>query len=340
MPDVVDYDKGSCDYESYWIERRYEDQAERFALKKMISCIPQLRRNVIADLGGGYGRLLHVYYPYYKHIFLVDYSLNHLRKAVCFHKDKANIVYLAANVYHLPFADGSIDTTLMVRVLHHIEDVKCLIKELSRVAKFNLILDCPNKRHFLNVVRSILTCSIGNTMSYEPYSQPARKKDALKRQVKQIFYNYHPKWVESIALKVGLRVQKSLSVSNFRNPIIKKIIPLSVLNFLERNLQSLLAPFLFGPNIWMLFTKTQPFCLTCKDQSKEQKYKSNFSSGCKMLRYPQCLKPTFLVESLCSIVVCPKCYGRLEFEAEFTWCKKCHTKYKLIDGKIWDFRVR
>ena len=44
----------------------------------------------------------------------------------------------------IPMADGSVDTIVLVEVLEHVKEYEPLIKELSRVARRNVIITVPN----------------------------------------------------------------------------------------------------------------------------------------------------------------------------------------------------
>jgi len=314
MVDIADYDKSKYDYEQYWINRQYEDLSERIALKKMISNISTKRCGIIADLGCGYGRLLPVYFEQFRHIILFDYSLELLRKAHNIYKNKQNISYILGNVYKMPFKDKSIDVVLLVRVLHHIEDVFRLFREFERVVRFNLIIDCPNKRHFISILRGLFTGSLKEVLSNAPYKQPPKKSETISGNVKQIFYNYNPKWIEKIANDVSggnLTVSRILSVSNLRNPFVKKMVPLFILKFLEDKLQKPFSYILFGPSIWMLFSR-RPANVPKADNK-------HFS----------------LRESL----LCPACHSDLVFNKTEFFCNKCNKSYRLLENSIWDFRV-
>jgi len=72
------------------------------------------------------------------------------------------------------------------------------------------------------------------------------------------FINYHPVWIEKNLTKYSFRVINKLSVSNFRSPLFKKMIPLFLALWLERRLQSFLARLNFGPSIFLLAQKEGP----------------------------------------------------------------------------------
>ena len=86
--ELSDYDKYQYDYEEYWknpeINRSYEDQSERAALKKLLpkaDLLPSGETSWFCDLGAGFGRLFDCYKDRYQNIILSDYSLENLKKA-------------------------------------------------------------------------------------------------------------------------------------------------------------------------------------------------------------------------------------------------------------------
>jgi len=61
--------------------------------------------------------------------------------------------------------------------------------------------------------------------------------------------------VEDMLKKNGFEIQEKLSVSNFRSPLIKKIVPEAVLLALEDILQKPLSYLNFGPSIFIKAVK-------------------------------------------------------------------------------------
>lgn len=311
-PSITDYDKKEYDYSKYWERenRQYEHRAEILALKRLLKKTPENRRDFFVDFGGGYGRLMPVYAPFFRHVTLVDYSIKNLEKGVELAEKYGitNISFVAANLYHLPFKDKSINSGSLIRVIHHIENLRLLFSELGRVLNSNLVIDCPNKRHFLAMVRSLLSGNLKETLSDTPYQQPHREDSQDFTGGPQIFLNYNPKTLEKIAAPFKFRRIKRLSVSNLRSSTLKKIIPLAVLNGIESVLQHLFAIFLFGPQIWILFEK-------------------------------QTKTPSDTPTSIHDLIFCPKCNGKVRFRQSDCKCTKCGKIWK-VDGKIWDFRYK
>lgn len=85
------------------------------------------------DLGCGYGRLSGILAKKSRNLVLVDYSMTGMRRARQRMLDEGLSAYfLLADVSHLPFRSGSIDTVAMFRVFHHFSDPETAIREIVR----------------------------------------------------------------------------------------------------------------------------------------------------------------------------------------------------------------
>ena len=105
-----------------------EDLAERIALRHLLP--PTGRR--LLDIGPGFGRLAE-FYQGYEQVILLDYSRSLLRQAQERLGRDGRLVYVAASFYTMPLAKQVVDTAMMVRVMHHVEDVPTLLNEVARV---------------------------------------------------------------------------------------------------------------------------------------------------------------------------------------------------------------
>uniref|UniRef100_A0A7C4R4E4 Class I SAM-dependent methyltransferase n=1 Tax=candidate division CPR3 bacterium TaxID=2268181 RepID=A0A7C4R4E4_UNCC3 len=310
---ISDYDKYNYDYQKYWdnkeINRNYENEAEKSALLKLFNkqnTLPSIENAWFCDLGSGFGRLFDVYKKYYKNIILIDYSLENLKKAKELIEKKEensvyNVYFIAANAYQLPFKNESIDCLMSIRTIHHMEESEKFIDQIRSAIRSRgyLILEYANKRHFIEVLRGILGKSKMKPFNIEPY----KRGDDL-------FFNFHPKYIYN-KLSSGFSILKSISVSNFRSGLIKKIIPLKILLPLDRALQPFFNLIKFGPSIFILAQK--------KDHPKNEEEKE--------------------ITEISNVLQCPHC-GDTEMIILKTEvrCKKCEKRYNVIDG-IYDFRI-
>lgn len=245
---VADYDQDNYDYEKYWenvdVDRKYEDIAEREVITQLL---PK-SGNWFCDLGGGFGRLFGTYEDKFKNVILADYSMHNL--VVAQKKLKSDehrqVYFIALNAYHLPFQDGALEAMLSVRLLHHIENTSEFFKEVNRVIApgGELVLEYPNKRHFLEIMRSVVGKS-----SMKPFSLEPTKRGEL-------FYNYHPEFIKRLMAKSGLTIKRLMSVSNLRHNIFKKVFGVKVMALTERSLRGVFSMIKFGPSIFVLAQKT------------------------------------------------------------------------------------
>ncbi|MFA7308548.1 MAG: methyltransferase domain-containing protein [Patescibacteria group bacterium] len=304
MQNIADYDKQGYDYTQYWedkdITRKYEDQAERIAIKRMLRHIPE--GGTYLDLGAGFGRLFGAYASHFDTVIVSDYSIENLKKAHSMHATRENTYFVAANAYHLPFRDQSLSALQTVRMMHHIENADGVMAEISRTIKESgyAVIEYANKRHFLAVVKYFMRKGKRNPFKHEPEDQS------------DLFYNFHPTWIEGKIRKSGLSIRRILSVSNLRAGLIKKILPVSVMVLLEKVFQILFAPIRFAPSIFVLAQKGTGKLKNSR--TKEQ-------------------------EALTGILQCPSCTSHLLLFAQtHILCNGCHKSYPIIDG-IYDFRV-
>lgn len=248
MSEKVISDYNGYDYKKeFWenADRQYEDQADRMAIRKLL---PK-RMEKFADIGGGYGRLANEYLKRAHKIYLFDYSKTELEQAKEIYGDK--IETKAGDIYDLPFKDGELDGLMMVRVTHHLKDMKKAVAELYRVLKPGgvAVIEVANKRTLPKMARFMTGRSKVN---------PFDKKVANYKEIsKDGFYNYHPKYVEEIFEKTGFRCERVLSVSNFRSRALKKMIGTNRLVKMEDSAQKALAPIRFAPSIYYKLRKPE-----------------------------------------------------------------------------------
>lgn len=247
---MVFYDE--FDYPLYWKGRDYEDKAEKIALKKFLDFIPL--RDSLIDIGAGFGRHTKIYAPLFNKCLLVDPAKNLLIQAQESLVGFSNLTFRVGNVEKLPVESESFQTALMVRVLHHLEKPEEAFKEIFRVLEPGgfLILEFANKIHFLARIRALIKGNFSFTSDL--FAQEQRSLESI-RDGKISFLNHHPQKIEKELRKAGFTIVSRLSVSNLRSPLFKRIIPLSLLLFLENLLQKLLAKFYFGPSIFILARK-------------------------------------------------------------------------------------
>ena len=128
-PPVCDYE-GSGYRTDFWEGRgrEYEDLTERSALRRLL---PAGGRRV-AHLGAGFGRMTGELSAF-DQVIVLDYSRTMLRDARARLGDSGRYVYVAADIYRLPLAEGSCDAAVMERVIHHMADVPAALRQIRAI---------------------------------------------------------------------------------------------------------------------------------------------------------------------------------------------------------------
>jgi ubiquinone/menaquinone biosynthesis C-methylase UbiE len=227
---------------NFWAgqQREYEHFADRLAVRRLI---PKSGER-IADICGGFGRLLPLYFGKYAEVHLFDYAQNLLDEAKAAHGDK--VVTTQGSVYSLPYQSGRFDACVMVRASHHLEDLPLAISEIARVLKPHgtFVIEIANKRNVLEIIRYLLGKSTMRPFDLAPTSRNDKG-----------FYNFHPAYVEALFAKQNLKIKKVLFVSFFRLPILKKVLGWRVLSALEWLVQYPLGFLKLSPSIYYQLEK-------------------------------------------------------------------------------------
>ncbi|HUY53506.1 MAG TPA: class I SAM-dependent methyltransferase [Candidatus Dormibacteraeota bacterium] len=244
------YDDPNFDYTQYWVGREYENASEEIAIKRLLK--NKKFKNAV-DVGGGYGRLCVLLRKFSDEVTLVEPSSKQLDIAKHYLGDESDIKLSQQTADDLKFSDQSVDLLTMIRVMHHLPDPNPTLKELHRVLTDDgyLIIEVANYSHFLNRVKFMLRAKKVPEEPVDIRSRKNRGSDVIA------FVNHNPKTVIKQLAHNGLRVEKILSVSNFRNPLLKRMVPMSVLLFAERLLQPILAKSFFGPSIFLLVKRAK-----------------------------------------------------------------------------------
>ena len=222
-PPVCDYE-GSDYQASFWDtgHRAYEDAVEAIALRRLLPANGRL----MLELGAGAGRNTNRYQNY-DHVALVDYSRSQLEQARKRLGESERFLFVAADVYRLPFVGGLFDGATMIRTLHHMAEPKLALSQVHRVMVPGgmFILEFANKRNLKAMLRYCL-----GKQTWSPYTLDPVEFAALN-------FDFHPKAVWGYLDGVGFTVDKKLTVSHLRVEALKRILPLQVLVGLDALLQ-------------------------------------------------------------------------------------------------------
>jgi SAM-dependent methyltransferase len=179
--------------------------------------LPEGGRRLI-DIGGGFGRLSS-YYERFDEVVLFDYSTSLLRQARDRLGGKGRIKYVAGSFYDMPFVDGTFDLAMMVRVMHHVEDVPALLREVARALAGGgmYVVEYASKRHLKSIVRYALRGQDWSPFAAEP------------QELSEMHYNFQPSWMDDRLAEAGFHVKHQRSVSHFRLPVLKRLVPARIL---------------------------------------------------------------------------------------------------------------
>jgi ubiquinone/menaquinone biosynthesis C-methylase UbiE len=223
QPPICNYE-GSDYQTSFWEQggRAYEDQAEAIALKRLL---PE-GGDLLLELGAGAGRNT-PRYTGFKQIVLLDYSLTQLQQAKEHLGRNQRYIYVAADIYKLPFVDGLFDAATMIRTLHHMTEPRAALQQIRRSMQTGgiFILEYANKQNLKAILRYFI-----RRQAWSPFTEESVEFEKLN-------FDFHPKAIRGWLKETGFNLQKQLAVSYFRLGLFKQNLPNSMLTKLETWLQ-------------------------------------------------------------------------------------------------------
>ncbi|MDH3943997.1 MAG: class I SAM-dependent methyltransferase [Anaerolineae bacterium] len=237
QPPVCDYE-GSDYQTSFWEQggRAYEDAAEQIALKRLL---PD-RGELLLEIGAGAGRNTPRYQGYDR-IVLLDFSRTQLQQAQARLGRGGRYIYVAADVYKMPFVEGLFDGATMIRTLHHMADAPRALKEVRYTLQPGAVflLEYANKRNLKAILRYLIRRQNWNPFTREPV------------EFEKLNFDFHPKAVRAWLKAVGFAVERQLTVSHFRVGLIKRLVPAKLLALLDGLLQPTGAWWQYTPSVFV-----------------------------------------------------------------------------------------
>ena len=242
------YNDPAFNYAHYWQGRDYEHRAEVLALRRLLR---GRRFGHAVDVGGGYGRLSVILSDYADRVTLVDPSAQQLELSRQILPASATVERELMDAANLRFEDGSIDLATMIRVLHHLPEPTAELAELSRILRPGgyAVVEAANSAHAANRIGHLARGKRIPESVLDIRSEESRQRGAAP------FVNHHPRAISRQLQAAGLQVQRVLSVSNLRHPVVKSVLPEWFMLSLERAAQRPLARLHFGPSIFFLLRK-------------------------------------------------------------------------------------
>jgi ubiquinone/menaquinone biosynthesis C-methylase UbiE len=300
-PPVCNYE-GSDYQSSFWDKggREYEDRTEAIALKRLLPKSGHL----LLEVGAGAGRNT-MRYPGFGRIVLLDYSRTQLEQAQQRLGRSEKYIYVAADVYRLPFVDGLFDAATMVRTLHHMADAPRALGQVRDVLASGgvFILEFANKRNLKAILRYLLRRQTWDPFSLEPV------------EFVKLNFDFHPQAVRAWLKDLGFSIERTLTLSHFRMGLLKKIIPTSILVALDSLFQWTGAWWQFSPSV---FVRAK---MVGRDGTA-------YSKGI----------PPHRQDAILSYFKCPDCgHSPLTDKRYYLECSNCKKKWEVKAG-IYDFR--
>lgn len=222
-PPICDYE--GSDYQStFWDtgQRQYEDQTEARALRAFLPP----RGKLLLEIGAGAGRNT-PRYAGYERVVLMDYSRTQLQQAQARLGRGERYLYVAADVYRLPFVPGLFDGATMIRVIHHLADAPAALKQIRLVLQPGgaFILEFANKLNLKAIARWLL-----RRQTWNPFDPAPIEFVALN-------FDFHPRTMLAWLRAAHLAPRAIRALSYFRLPVLKRLIPNPLLVALDALVQ-------------------------------------------------------------------------------------------------------
>jgi len=280
LPRVCDYE-GSKYRKDFWENqnREYENRVERVAMRALLPPNGEW----LLEIGAGFGRLVDLY-DGYRRVVLLDYARTQLEEARRYLGDSERFVFVVADVYNLPFVPSLFDALTMVRVMHHLVDVPQALVELRRVIapRGTAVVEHASKFHLKALARWFF-----GRQSWNPF-------EPTPHEFVDLNFDFHPAWMRQQITSAGFSLKNTRTVSHYRLDWLKRLVPISVLVWLD----SLAQP---TGNWWQLTPSL--FLRLDSNKSGESPAESDFflCPGCRQGRIA--LPPTD-IDAILSCGVC------------------------------------
>lgn len=278
-PLVCDYE--GSDYQKQFWEcggREYEDRAEALALRRLT---PSAGGRLL-EVGAGAGRNT-PRFEGFRQVVLLDYARSQLALAQQRLGASDRYLYVEADAYRLPFAQGVFEAVAMIRTIHHMVDPLAVLRQIHHVlcCEGFFILEYANKRNVKAIARWILKKQTWNPFDRQPV------------EFELLNFDFHPAAVRVWLGEAGFKITRQLTVSHFRLDWLKQRVPLKVLVTFDSCLQWTgnwwqLSPSVFVQSVATGEKRPAPEgafwrCPICESIDIEEAKQGLHCSGCRRL---------------------------------------------------------
>jgi hypothetical protein len=308
---IADYDSNAYDYRTFWSGRDYEQWAESAVLTPLMRRLPPA--TWFADFGGGFGRNFGHYRDICRHAVLIDYSVNNLVTAAGVHTASVTtgkLHLVRADLAALPFRDGAFDSSMTIRVLHHLREADVALHEMLRTVLDSAIIDVPIKNHVLARARAVARRDLSAVRGPEP---------RIVGSSEHPFNEFSLPAIQAHIEADGFETQIMASVNNLRRwdqrlpqRAVRVLTPIA--HGAEWTLQRVGRGW-WGPSQFILAVRRDEMV---------------FAPG------PEYVGLESPLADLAPRMCCPSCQGDLEWTPDVATCKACDRGYQRHDT-YWDF---
>jgi SAM-dependent methyltransferase len=228
----------------------------------------------------------------------LDYSRTQLEQARQHLGHSDRYLYVAANIYRLPFVDGLFDAATMIRTLHHMADAPAALAQVRNALQpgATLILEYANKLNLKAILRYALRRQAWNPFSLEPV------------EFAPLNFDFHPRAMRGWLAELDLRIERTLTVSHFRIGLLKRAFPAGFLAWLDSLVQWTGALWQLSPSVFLRTRRMGGSAAAIRAESPLAWFK------------------------------CPHCgHAPLEDKRKHLVCPACRRRWSVRDG-IYDFK--
>jgi len=116
-----------------WDEVRNELFGSGFTAPALLAMIPS--DWAVADLGCGTGNASAFLAPHVREVFAIDQSGPMLESAAKRLEAFVNVRFIEGRLDAIPLDDSSVDATVSILVLHHLDDLEAMFREMRRITR-------------------------------------------------------------------------------------------------------------------------------------------------------------------------------------------------------------